>query len=104
MNAMDIGHAIRRARKNRALTQAQLAAETGLSRQTIIQIEAGDREIGIMKVMSVLSALSLRIRIEAPELHSALYLKNKRHSDQPEIFPPEGAGDIRKVRRPRMRG
>jgi len=71
MNVFEIGVAIRVARKSKDLTQAQLALEAGLSRQTVIQLESGGySEIGIRKVMNVLSILDLHLevgdRVRAP--------------------------------------
>lgn len=73
MNVFEIGVAIRAARKSKDLTQAQLALEAGLSRQTVIQLESGEySEIGIRKVMNVLSILDLHLEVggsaRAPQL------------------------------------
>lgn len=61
-----LGAELRAARKRAALTQRQLAAACGLSRQTIAQLEAGTcSDLGMRKVERVLARVGLRLRIEA---------------------------------------
>ena len=58
----EIGQLIRKARKNRKLSQGSLAALLGMSRATISGIEnATVPEIGIRKVMSICAALGLEL-------------------------------------------
>ena len=60
----DIGKAIRTARKLRGLSQAELAKSLGMSRTTIGQIESGTvQEIGVRKLMRLLDALGLQLRV-----------------------------------------
>jgi transcriptional regulator with XRE-family HTH domain len=52
---------VRRLRKERGLTQAQLAQLAGVSRDTILQIEKGSKEHGYSTIESVVSALGLKM-------------------------------------------
>ena len=61
---IDLGNQMRSARKERKLTQAQLAALVGISRKTLGQIEAGTVvDIGIRKVERVLEVLGLELTL-----------------------------------------
>ena len=62
-----IGSLIRRARKQRALSQQQLSAKTGLRQETISLIETGNPATRIETLLTVLSALDLELQI-APRL------------------------------------
>lgn len=65
MRIQDLSHQIRRARLERRLTQAQLAASVGLSRETLSSLESGRiRELGIRKVLAVLDKLGLDLTLE----------------------------------------
>lgn len=58
-----IGQQIRQARKNRKVSQADLAKALGMSRTTIGQIENGTvQEIGVRKLSRVLEYLGLELR------------------------------------------
>lgn len=60
----EIGQKIRTARKLRGLSQAELAKSLGMSRTTIGQIESGTvQEIGVRKLMRLLDALGLELRV-----------------------------------------
>jgi len=60
----DLEHQMRSARKERKLTQAQLAALVGISRKTLGQIEMGTVvDIGIRKVERVLEVLGLELTV-----------------------------------------
>jgi transcriptional regulator with XRE-family HTH domain len=60
----DIGNHIRRARKARKITQAELAKALGMSRTTIGQMENGTvPEIGIRKLVRILEYLGLELRV-----------------------------------------
>jgi transcriptional regulator with XRE-family HTH domain len=60
MNLIEIGLAIRSARKEAKLTQQQLAELLGMSRATISGIETGRiAEVGIRKMAALCSALDL---------------------------------------------
>ena len=59
-----LGIAVRGARTRARLTQAALAAASGLSRQTIAQLERGTfSDLGIRKVGRVLARLGLRLKV-----------------------------------------
>jgi transcriptional regulator with XRE-family HTH domain len=65
MRIQDLSNQIRRARLERGLTQAQLAASVGLSRETLNLLESGlIRELGIRKVLAVLEKLGLDLSLE----------------------------------------
>lgn len=60
----EIGEQIRRTRKGRKLTQAELASALGMSRTTIGQIEKGIvQDIGIRKVIRILEFLGLELAV-----------------------------------------
>jgi transcriptional regulator with XRE-family HTH domain len=60
----EIGHHIRQARKQRRMSQAELAALLGMSRTTIGQIEHGTvREVGVRKIIRLLEVLGLELRV-----------------------------------------
>lgn len=55
------GAAVRRARKDRGLTQAELAAKAGVGRPWLSELENGKRTAELGKALSVLGALELGI-------------------------------------------
>lgn len=60
----EIGEQIRKARKARKLSQAELAKSLGMSRTTIGQIENGTiQEIGVRKLIRVMAFLNLELRV-----------------------------------------
>lgn len=60
----DMGTKIRLARKEKRLTQAQLAELAGITRKTISQIETGIvPDIGIRKVERALEVLGLELTV-----------------------------------------
>ena len=65
MRLPEIGHAIRRARLGRKLTQAELASAVGLSRTTLNQLERGlVPDLGIRKVQALIDQLGLELIIK----------------------------------------
>jgi transcriptional regulator with XRE-family HTH domain len=61
----ELGHEIRRARTERGLTQARLAAEAGLSRTTLNQLENGlSPDLGVKKVQTILGRLGLSLVVQ----------------------------------------
>ncbi|MCC2625978.1 MAG: transcriptional regulator, family [Burkholderiales bacterium] len=61
----EIGKEIKKARKGKKLSQAELAASLGMSRATISGIENNTiHEIGIRKIMSICAALGLEILVK----------------------------------------
>lgn len=64
MDAFGLGAAVRAARKEKRMTQAELAALTGVSRHTIMQLESATYgDLGIRKVLSVLTVLGLSVSV-----------------------------------------
>ena len=63
--AADIGHLVRDHRKRQSLTQAELAAQVGVSRKWIIDLESGKRTAELSLVLRTLNAL--RIDLDARE-------------------------------------
>ena len=80
MDMNEIGATVRRARKQRGLSQAELALKLGMSRATLSGIETGKiAEVGIRKVMALCAVLGLelvtherRLYPTLPELRQAL--------------------------------
>lgn len=58
------GAALRRFRKDRALTQIQLAKRTGLRQSTISQLENGLETIKLTTVMELIRALDLELVVQ----------------------------------------
>ena len=57
-----VGNQVREARKGQGLTQAALAAETGISRTTLSLLEGGMiQELGIRKVIRILDRLGFEL-------------------------------------------
>ena len=60
----EIGAHIRKERKKRKMSQAELGGLLGMSRTTIGQIENGTiRDVGIRKLIRILEILDLELRI-----------------------------------------
>lgn len=59
-----IGKEIRKIRKDRKLSQAELAKVLGMSRTTVGQIENGTvQDIGVRKLVRILEFLGLELRV-----------------------------------------
>jgi HTH-type transcriptional regulator/antitoxin HipB len=58
-----VGHVIRRSRKRRGLSQAQLGAMAGLRQETISLIETGNPATKLETIFAVLAALDLEFQI-----------------------------------------
>jgi len=65
-----LGNLIRRARRARSLTQAQLGDRAGCRQETISLIETGNPAARLQTIIAVLSALDLELRI-APRSRSS---------------------------------
>lgn len=64
MHIAEIGAQIRQARKARGLTQATLAARSGIARETLSQLESGTaRDLGIAKILRLLHEVGLEVQI-----------------------------------------
>ncbi len=62
-NPKQIGNIIRRVRKKKGLTQAQLGEKSGLWQETISMIENGHTAAKQRTILAVLAALDLELRI-----------------------------------------
>jgi HTH-type transcriptional regulator/antitoxin HipB len=60
-----MGKLVRRARKNRELSQTELADKAGLRQETISLIETGNPAARLKTILAVLTALDLEFRIVA---------------------------------------
>lgn len=70
MDMQKLGFHLREARKQRHLTQIELADMTGMSRATLSGIENGTvSEIGIRKIMALCSVLGLELNVQTLSLH-----------------------------------
>lgn len=58
-----IGNLIRRARKQKDLSQSQLGEQTGLRQETISLIETGHPAAKLETILAILAALDLELRI-----------------------------------------
>lgn len=70
-NPKQIGNLIRRARKQRGLSQTQLGEKTGLRQATISLIETGNPAATLETILTVLSVLDLEFRISPRSKGSA---------------------------------
>lgn len=71
MILQDLGAEIRRARSARGLTQAQLAAAAGLSRNTLNRLENGlFPDLGIKKAQAILEELGMELVVKPVEAKS----------------------------------
>jgi transcriptional regulator with XRE-family HTH domain len=62
MDLAELGRQVAHSRRQRKLSQSELAAAVGLSRQTISSLERGDiTDLGIRKVLRLLDALDLTL-------------------------------------------
>jgi len=74
MNLLQIGAALREARKTSGQSQQELAKPLGMSRATISAIENGTvSEIGVRKLMALCAALGLSISVSGPEKRPTLF-------------------------------
>jgi len=51
-------------RRELQLTQSELAQRAGVSRRTIIALESGDTDIGMLRFIRILESLGLRISLQ----------------------------------------
>lgn len=61
----DVATAVRHARKQRGLTQAQLAQRAGVGRDWLVRLEKGNPRLELSKVLDTFAALGLSLSIEA---------------------------------------
>ncbi|SCZ34278.1 MULTISPECIES: helix-turn-helix transcriptional regulator [unclassified Pseudomonas] len=60
---MRLGEQVRKRRRNRGLTQANLATLAGVTRQKVIAIEKGDPSVGMLAYARVLGALDCEFAV-----------------------------------------
>jgi y4mF family transcriptional regulator len=64
-NTADLGAIIRARRKEKKLTQKQLASLCGTSERFIVELEQGERAANVAKVLTVCNRLALDVAITA---------------------------------------
>lgn len=67
----DVGHAIRLARKDRGLTQKELASKSGVWQKTISKIENGTSDAKLETIFNLLAALDLEVTVDIRSKGSA---------------------------------
>ena len=63
----DLGIVARQRRHELQLSQAELAARAGVTRQWLTRFEGGNSEVALSKVFAVLREIDLKIRVDVPE-------------------------------------
>lgn len=63
-NTQDVANAVRQARKQRGLTQAQLAQRAGVGRDWLVRLEQGNPRLELSKVLDTFTALGLSLSLE----------------------------------------
>jgi HTH-type transcriptional regulator/antitoxin HipB len=69
-SAAELGHLVRDFRTRQGLTQAQLAAQVGVSRKWVIDLEAGKRTADLSLVLRTLNVLAVEIDARARADHT----------------------------------
>jgi len=69
---VELGELIRRRRAELSLSQTDLAAQIGTTRQWVSRLEKGKNDIGTARLLAVLDALELNLEIRPPRLASAV--------------------------------
>jgi len=59
----DVATAVRQARKERGLTQAQLAQRAGVGRDWLVRLEKGNPRLELSKVLDTFAALGLSLSV-----------------------------------------
>lgn len=67
LNAIAIGHIIRKERKAQGLRQDELAAASGVGVRFLVELERGKPTAQLGKALDVLSALGCAVRIRTPD-------------------------------------
>jgi HTH-type transcriptional regulator / antitoxin HipB len=83
MNTNEIIAAIIEQRRALRLTQEELAQRAGLSRRTIVAIEAGTHDIGLRKLLRILDSLGLALSLRS----------NRRRPSEGELSELFGGDD-----------
>lgn len=63
-SARDVGAYVRRIRRARGLTQAELADELGITRQYLSELENGVENLYITRLFEVLDHLDVTLKLE----------------------------------------
>ena len=63
-NSKDMGHMVRNTRKDKKITQAQLAAAAGDGVRFIVDLESGKETIALNKALKVLTVLGLDTEVK----------------------------------------
>ena len=84
MNMLEIGEAIRQARREQQLSQAELGERLGMSRATISGIETGKiAEVGVRKLMALCAALGLELSVGPRRAYPTLQeLRQENHASK----------------------
>jgi transcriptional regulator with XRE-family HTH domain len=61
----DVGIIARQRRQDLAMSQVELAARAGVTRQWLTRFERGNSEVSLSKVLAILRELDLKVRIDA---------------------------------------
>ena len=72
----DLGHAIRQARREKNLTQADLAMRSGVWQETISKVEAGRGGTKLDTILALLAALDLELLVRTRSKGSAYDFDN----------------------------
>ena len=64
-SVLELGHFVRATRREKDLTQADLAALVGVSRKWVGELESGKRTIDLSLVLRTLNALGLVLDVDA---------------------------------------
>ena len=70
-NLAQIGHFLRKARKDRAMTASELALKSGISRNTLGALEAGRGNVELNTLLALLRTLELEMQF-VPQVVAAL--------------------------------
>jgi transcriptional regulator with XRE-family HTH domain len=64
MHLVEIGYRLRQARQSLGLTQAHVAAASGVSRVTLVDLENGlVKDLGIAKMLAIAQAVGMRLEV-----------------------------------------
>lgn len=63
-NSKDMGHMVRNTRKDKKITQVQLAAAAGVGVRFIVDLESGKETISLNKALKVLTVLGLDTEVK----------------------------------------
>lgn len=63
-NSKDMGHIVRNTRKDKKITQVQLAAAAGVGVRFIVDLESGKETTALNKALKVLTVLGLEAEVK----------------------------------------